>query len=56
MIKENIKSFKELFKRCYYLKEFTLNKFYRTDIYDMNYLFCGYFSLIKYNKKLNTKM
>ena len=49
IIEEKIKSFKDLFKRCYCIKEFSFIKFYRSDIYDMSYLFCGCSSLIKLN-------
>ena len=56
IIEPKIKSFKELFKRCYCIKELSFIKFYRTDINDMSYLFCGCVSLIKLNlTKLDTR-
>ena len=56
IIEEKIKSFKDLFKRCYCIKEFSFTKFYRSDIYDMSYLFCGCSSLTKLNlSKLDTR-
>ena len=56
IIEDKIKTFKELFKRCYCLKEFSIIKFYRSDIRDMSFLFCGCSSLIKLNiLKLDTR-
>ena len=55
IIDPEIKSFKELFKRCYCLKEFYLIKYYRKDISDLSYLFCGCSSLINLDiSKLDT--
>ena len=55
IIDSNIKSLKELFKRCYCLKEVKFTKFYRKDISDLSYLFCGCSFLDKLNiSKMDT--
>ena len=49
-------SFRDLFKRCYCLKEINFTKCYQKDINDMSYLFCGCSNLIKYDiSKIDTK-
>ena len=56
ILEPKTKSFKELFKRCYCIKEINFIKFYRKDISDMSYLFCGCSYLDKLNiTKIDTR-